>query len=138
MNEAVFISDLHLHPDDKNIQNRFNQFISWAQNKTKSIYILGDFVHVWPGDEALDFWANSIIKQLNSLADLGIKLYFMPGNRDFLMGSSFLNKAHMQYLPDPTPISIGETIVLLSHGDRYCTRDKSHQWLRRLTRNDIF
>lgn len=43
MNEAVFISDLHLHPAQPAIMEKFRQFVSWAANNTRSIYILGDF-----------------------------------------------------------------------------------------------
>lgn len=43
MIDVVFISDLHLHPEDRKIQERFNQFIEWAKVSVKNIYILGDF-----------------------------------------------------------------------------------------------
>ena len=54
MIEAVFISDLHLHPDDKEIVKRFEAFIVWAAEHVRTLYILGDFFHAWPGDDALD------------------------------------------------------------------------------------
>lgn len=41
--EAVFISDLHLHPEEPMIMARFNHFIDWAAINTQSVYILGDF-----------------------------------------------------------------------------------------------
>ena len=44
----------------------------------------------------------------------------------------------MKKLIEPTVITLGRERVLLVHGDRYCTRDKGHQWLRRLTQNRIF
>ena len=40
MIDVVFISDLHLHPDDKAIQARFNAFIEWAKTSVKtSLYL---------------------------------------------------------------------------------------------------
>lgn len=138
MIEAVFISDLHLHPDEDAVTKRFDQFIHWAIHHVKSVYILGDFFHVWPGDDAMDTWEVSIAKKLATLSDHGIKVYFMAGNRDFLLGDRFINLAKMKQLPDPTSIRLDGLEVLLSHGDRYCTKDKSHQWLRFATRNRLF
>ncbi len=138
MIDAVFISDLHLHPQEDAITERFYQFIKWAATNTKKVYILGDFFHVWPGDDALDAWSDSIAERLSWLASQGVTLYFMHGNRDFLLGPRFAKRACMALLKEPTVITLGETNVLLVHGDRYCTDDKGHQWLRRLTRNVIF
>ena len=138
MIEAVFISDLHLHPLDLDITERFNRFIQWAADNTQSVYILGDFFHVWSGDDSLDAWSESIAAQLSWLAAQGVKLYFMHGNRDFLLGDRFAALASMSLLSEPTVITLGGKRVLLVHGDRYCTKDKGHQWLRRITRNSIF
>lgn len=138
MIEAVFISDLHLHPNEPKIIECFLQFIRWAETNTQSVYILGDFFHVWPGDDALDEWSLSIAQQLSLLASKGIKIYFMPGNRDFLLGQTFARLASMTLLKEPAIITLGNLRVLLVHGDRYCTKDRGHQWLRRLTRNSIF
>jgi UDP-2,3-diacylglucosamine hydrolase len=138
MNEAVFISDLHLHPDQVDILDKFRKFVSWAAQNTRSLYILGDFLHVWPGDDALDAWTEEIVRLVAGLSEQGIPVFFMAGNRDFLIGSTFLHKAKMQRLADPSLIHLGAQPVLLSHGDAYCTQDTSHQWFRRLTRNAWF
>lgn len=138
MNQAVFISDLHLHPLEIVITERFNRFIQWAADNAKNVYILGDFFHVWPGDDALDAWSESITSQLSWLASQGVNLYFMPGNRDFLVGERFAQLASLTILKEPAVITLGTTNVMLVHGDRYCTQDKGHQRLRRLTRNALF
>lgn len=138
MIDAVFISDLHLNQQEGAITERFYHFIEWAAFNTKVVYILGDFFHVWPGDDALDDWSESIAKRLSWLASQGVKLFFMHGNRDFLLGERFAKLASITLLNEPTVIMLGDTSVLLAHGDRYCTEDKGHQWLRRLTRNAIF
>lgn len=138
MIEAVFISDLHLHPDEAFITERFNQFVQWAAINTRSVYILGDFFHVWPGDDALDSWSGLIADKLAWLAAQGVVLYFMPGNRDFLLGDCFAKRAGINQLNEPATITLGGERILLVHGDCYCTLDKGHQWLRRITRNRIF
>jgi UDP-2,3-diacylglucosamine hydrolase len=138
MIDVVFISDLHLHPEDKEILARFDDFISWAKISVKKIYILGDFFHAWAGDDSINEWSLGIAKQLRSLADLGISLFYMHGNRDFLLGPSFAAYSGWSILPEPTIISLGAEKILLVHGDLYCTKDKSHQRFRFLTRNKLF
>lgn len=136
--KAVFISDLHLSSNSPQIQQRFESLVNWACQNTKAVYILGDFFHVWAGDDLMNPWSHSIAKILARLADFKVKLYWMPGNRDFLVGKTFLNEAHANYLPDGTSISLDHHRILLTHGDQYCSNDKGHQWLRRFTRNKVF
>jgi len=138
MIEAVFISDLHLNPNDSSISSRFDNFISWAASNTKSLYILGDFFHVWPGDDFIDSWSSNIAMQLSTLASKGVKVYYMHGNRDFLLNGKFAKLAGFKILPDPSIINLDNKKILLVHGDRYCTNDKGHVLLRRITRNKIF
>lgn len=136
--DVMFIADLHLHPQQPKITEKFFRFCEFAKKNTKELYILGDFIHAWPGDDAIDEWSLSIIKSLAELVDSGVKVYFMEGNRDFLLGKKFLHQAQVKYLPDPSIINLGGKRVLLTHGDRYCTDDISHQRLRRFTRNKLF
>ncbi|HHF7375731.1 UDP-2,3-diacylglucosamine diphosphatase [Legionella bozemanae] len=138
MIEVVFISDLHLHPEDRDIQKRFNHFLEWARVSVKNIYILGDFFHAWAGDDAIDDWSREIAYQLSSLKKQGINLFYMHGNRDFLLGKTFAHLAGWTVLSEPTVIQLGQEKILLVHGDRYCTKDLAHQRFRLLTRNRIF
>ncbi|KTD35580.1 UDP-2,3-diacylglucosamine hydrolase [Legionella moravica] len=138
MLEAVFISDLHLHPQDVAIQERFNHFLDWARTSVKKIYILGDFFHAWAGDDSVNEWSKGIASQLFELTQRGISIDYMCGNRDFLLGKQFARLTGWTILHEPTVIELGGERILLSHGDRYCTNDVGHQRLRRLTRNRFF
>lgn len=139
MIEVVFISDLHLHPNEPMIHERFNQFLEWAQaSSVKNIYILGDFFHAWSGDDAINEWSRGIALQLFSLKKQGINLFYMHGNRDFLLGKTFAQLAGWTILSEPTVIQLGKEPILLMHGDGYCTKDVSHQRFRMLTRNKLF
>ncbi len=138
MIDVVFISDLHLHPNEPHIQARFNSFIEWAKVSVKKVYILGDFFHAWVGDDSIDEWSNKIANQINSLVKLGITVSYMHGNRDFLLGKRFASLSGWNVLSEPTLIQLGDEPVLLVHGDGYCTKDLSHQRFRRITRNNIF
>ena len=139
MIEAVFISDLHLHPEMYDIQTRFGAFINWAKKvSVKKIYILGDFFHAWAGDDSINDWSRAIAAQLYELSEQGIELFYMHGNRDFLLGPQFAQLAGWIILPEPTLIQLGKDLVLLVHGDRYCINDVAHQRFRKLTRNRLF
>ena len=58
----------------------------------------------------------------------------MRGNRDFLVGSAFLNKCHVLDLQDPTVLNFASQKWLLSHGDAGCLGDKDYQSFRQLVR----
>lgn len=139
MIEAVFISDLHLHPQEFKIQQYFNEFIQWAKsNAVEKVYILGDFFHAWAGDDSLDDWSRNIALQIAEMNKSNIKLFHMAGNRDFLLGDKFAQLANWTVIKEPAVIQLGTQNILLVHGDRYCTRDRSHQWFRWITRNKWF
>lgn len=138
MNDAVFISDLHLGPNTPEIEQKFIRFCDEIGQFAKALYILGDFVHAWPGDDYSPSWVKRLQRLLQNLHAKGVELYFMPGNRDFLMGKAFCDTVGMHYLPDPSIVDFNGSPVLLSHGDRYCTDDRSHQLFRRVTRNQFF
>lgn len=138
MLEAVFISDLHLHPKATAINDRFWDFLRWASKETHAVYILGDLFHACSGDEADDPWAMKQLQGLSWLASKNVAVYFMPGNRDFLLKRSLLERMNVTYLTDETPIVLDGHRVFLVHGDKYCTKDKQHQQLRWLTRNRFF
>ena len=138
MIDAVFISDLHLNQHEPQILERFKAFIQWAAVNTRAVYILGDFLHAWAGDDTLDDWALSIVEELAFLTSKGLSVYFMAGNRDFLVGQDFARRAQLHYLTEPSVIMLGNERIVLVHGDQYCTQDKAHQWFRCLTRNQIF
>jgi UDP-2,3-diacylglucosamine hydrolase len=138
MIDIVFISDLHLHPERADIQQRFDFFLNFVKNGVKKVYILGDFLHVWAGDDAMDAWSKSIAEKIAELVRSGIEVFYMHGNRDFLLGPLFAKQAQWHVLYDPTVLVLDGKNILLSHGDKYCLKDSAHQYFRRLTRNPLF
>jgi UDP-2,3-diacylglucosamine hydrolase len=68
------------------------------------------------------------------VADSGVKLSFMAGNRDFLVGTGFAQAAGLELLPDPYRCMIAGMPTLLSHGDALCTDDADYQRFRATVR----
>ena len=96
------------------------------------MFILGDLFDYWIGDDANTF--QEIKSSLNQLSKK-VKIYFIAGNRDFLIGDEFLSSCQVILLEDPTLISLGDTIALIMHGDTLCTDDIDYQKWRTQVRS---
>lgn len=128
---TLFISDLHLEEKTPSITARFFHFMESQAPKADAIYILGDFFEAWIGDDNQSVFNRQIIEALRTLTEKGPPIYFMRGNRDFLVGKKFAAAANTILLEDPTVISFYDKSVLLMHGDSLCTLDYKHQIYRR-------
>ena len=137
-NKTYFISDLHLDPSRPHLYKLFNEFIEKIRNEAEALYILGDLFEFWVGDDIIDLPIGKpyliIIEQLRSLSDAGTKVYFIQGNRDFLVGQKFMDRIGGELLPDETVIDLYGTPVLIMHGDTLCTDDKAYQRMRKIFR----
>lgn len=130
--EAVFIADLHLDITQPLLLQAFNVFLDSVQTaKPTKLYILGDWFNAWIGDDNDEIWLK---KLANRLADLPTPVLFCRGNRDFLLGKSFLKSFHARLLKDVSHIKIGQTTYRIEHGDLLCTDDKKYQRYRKLVR----
>ncbi|MAS00084.1 MAG: UDP-2,3-diacylglucosamine diphosphatase [Nitrosomonadales bacterium] len=128
---ALFVSDTHLSEDSPETINKFNDFLMNHANKHNFLFILGDLFEYWIGDDSNQF--NTVI---NTLKKLKTKIFFIPGNRDFLIGNDFLIKTNIEPLKDPTLIQLGNKKAIVLHGDTLCTDDKDYQSYRRKVRSN--
>lgn len=128
---TLFISDLHLTPERPRITELFVELLRGEARRAEALYILGDLFEYWIGDDAADTLGfRPVVEEIRSLADAGVPVYFMRGNRDFLAGERFARESGCRILADPTVIDLyGEPAVLM-HGDFLCTDDVDHQKFR--------
>ncbi len=139
MTTSLFISDLHLDPGRPEGIQLFDDFIRQKAVDADQLFILGDLFEYWLGDDACEHSGyQSIQESLASLAGKKTKVYFMHGNRDFLVGNDFASSIGGWLLPDPSVFKLGKMKVLLMHGDSLCTDDVAHQEFRAQTRNKIW
>ena len=134
------ISDLHLCAQRPAVTQAFLHWLNIEVTRAEALYILGDFFEAWVGDDILEDAQHSaeflpIVRALRQLSDQGVKLYFMHGNRDFLIGESFAQACGLQLLNDPILLEFAGKRVLLSHGDVLCTDDVAYQQFRTQVRN---
>lgn len=125
-----FISDLHLDDQRPGIQSILLKYLENEAREADALYLLGDIFEYWLGDDiSLDRY-EAVCTALSKLAKSGTRLFFMRGNRDFLVGDDFSEATGCTLLEDPTPLHIGDRAALLSHGDLLCTDDVEHQKFR--------
>lgn len=128
---TLFISDLHLSPNRPGIVESFFSLLQGEARRADALYILGDLFEYWIGDDAADQLGYSpVIREIRALADAGVPVYFMRGNRDFLAGDRFAAETGCEILADPTVIDLYGERALLMHGDFLCTDDTEHQKFR--------
>jgi UDP-2,3-diacylglucosamine hydrolase len=132
---TLFVSDLHLEGGRPDIGQQFLGFLETDARRADALYILGDLFESWIGDDDPDPHYATIKKALRVLADTGIPVRFMHGNRDFLIGEGFAADTGVELLEDPCRVDLYGQAVLLSHGDALCTDDVKYQEVRSITRN---
>lgn len=139
-----FISDLHLQSGARATAAAWRGWLDKRQRAgVDALFILGDLFEVWTGDDALDASeqvcpeAPFLRECADALAQLATRLpiYFMAGNRDFLLGRQAAQRCGMTLLPDPTVLHWREGAWLLSHGDALCLADAPYQQFRQEVRS---
>ena len=130
-----FISDLHLEQNKPHLTKAFKNFIDSKVNLHDELFILGDFFEQWIGDDNEDDFIKSVKNILKDKTAKGLTVYFMHGNRDFLIGDKFCKEVGAILLDDPYIINLEEKKIMLMHGDSLCTDDEDYQNFRNLVRS---
>jgi len=129
-----FISDLHLQAGEPATLQTWQRYM--ASTPADAVFILGDLFEVWVGDDAaavpgFEQDCGQVLAATARCRDV----FFMPGNRDFLLGKAFLETCRMQELQDPTVLAFAGQRWLLSHGDALCLDDTDYQQFRTQVRS---
>ena len=132
---TLFISDLHLDAERPDITSLFGRFIDEEARSADALYILGDLFEAWVGDDDPSQTGAFVAQRLRGLRDAGVPVYFMRGNRDFLLGDAYARRAGVTILPDPSVVMLHGRPTLLLHGDTLCSDDVDYQQFRAQTRD---
>ncbi|MEO5738795.1 MAG: UDP-2,3-diacylglucosamine diphosphatase [Variovorax sp.] len=121
------LSDLHLQAGEPATFEAWRGYMETTP--ADAIFILGDLFEVWIGDDAatLPGFEAQCAEVLRSTAQRR-PVFFMHGNRDFLLGPAFAADCGIALLADPTVLVLHGERWLLSHGDELCLDD--HEYLQ--------
>ena len=132
---SLFISDLHLAPERPGMIRLFEKFVDDLAVHADTLYILGDFLEYWIGDDDRAHGLEPVFAALERLHQAGTIIKLMHGNRDFLIGQKLARRYHFDIIDDPYGASFFNRPALLMHGDLLCTDDIAYQDYRRKARS---
>ena len=131
-----FISDIHLSENNPHLINTFKTFLNESKKTCTHLFILGDLFEIWIGDDNDNSFNQEIKKALFDFTSNGPEVFFMHGNRDFLLGEAFANDVGISLLSDPYTLDINGMKTILSHGDFLCTDDTDYIDFRNKVRSE--
>ena len=95
---------------------------------------MGDFFEVWVGDDYQTDLSKSVAARLSQVSESGTEVFFIHGNRDFIMREDYAKSASMTLLPEQVVIDLYGTPTVILHGDEMCTQDIEYQKFRKKSR----
>lgn len=129
MTTSLFISDLHLSEATPRIEQGLYRFLE-QKGGVDRLFLLGDIFEAWIGDDDDSPLAQRFTSAMKRMADRGTRIYFMRGNRDFLVGADYLDKFNAELLSDTAQIVVAGEPTLIMHGDLLCTDDTDYMAFR--------
>ncbi|MGJ7508949.1 UDP-2,3-diacylglucosamine diphosphatase [Variovorax sp. GT1P44] len=119
------ISDLHLQASEPATFGAWQGYLETTP--ADAIFILGDLFEVWIGDDAATLPGfEAQCAEILRIAAARRPIFFMHGNRDFLVGEAFAAQSGLTLLDDPTVLVLHDKRWLLSHGDALCLEDTEY------------
>lgn len=135
MKPTWFISDLHLSPDLPRVTKGFHALVRHLRGNIEALYVLGDLFEAWVGDDNDNDYNRAVIDAFASMSAHGAAVYFVHGNRDFLIGEEFVRSCRGFLLPERQVIDCYGLPLLIEHGDALCTRDEKFMAFRQQSRS---
>jgi UDP-2,3-diacylglucosamine hydrolase len=133
---ALFVSDVHLQHGMPGTAQAFLHFVEKHALQGRRVYVLGDLFEYWAGDDDLATPFNrQIAEALAGLRTHGVEVFWMGGNRDFLVGQEFADAARFTLLTDPYVTRLAGHRIVLTHGDAQCTDDQAYLAFRAMVRD---
>ena len=132
---AHFISDLHLLSADEPRTQILLRYLRTQAHQANALFVLGDLFEAYLGDDDDAPVLAAVADGLGRLAASGTAVFLMHGNRDFLIGAHFAQRAGARLLSDPSVVRLGGIDTLIAHGDAYCLDDLAYQAARKQLRD---
>lgn len=131
---TLFIADLHLSAGRPDITAAFMRFMQQEAVHADALYVLGDLFEFSIGDDEPSTLNDDVAAAFKLCVEQGTPVYFIHGNRDFMVGRRFAKQANVSLLPEHKVIDLYGEPTLIMHGDTLCIDDAGYQRYRRITR----
>jgi UDP-2,3-diacylglucosamine hydrolase len=139
---ACFASDFHLGaPDGIQSLEREKKIVRWLDA------ISVDCRHLFLVGDLFDFWFEyrhvvprgyvRFLGKLAELSDRGVSLYLFTGNHDMWMFGYLSEQLNARVFREPVEVIIGETRLLVGHGDGLGPGDYTYKMLKRVFENRL-
>ena len=120
-----FISDLHLQPQERATFEAWRRYMQ--ATPADAVFILGDLFEAWIGDDvALQPGFDAECAQVLREAAARRPVFFLHGNRDFLVGEGLARQCGLTLMADPCVLDFAGERWLLTHGDALCLDDTEY------------
>ncbi|WP_341205750.1 UDP-2,3-diacylglucosamine diphosphatase [uncultured Psychrosphaera sp.] len=133
MSSILVIADLHLSSERPDISQCFFDFLIAESNQHKALYILGDLFESWVGDDDINPFTQQVAQAIHDFS-AHTSVYFIHGNRDFLLGKKYAKRCGMTLLSESHGIVDFNKSILFMHGDQLCLDDVEYQKFRNKSR----
>ena len=131
------VGDVHLTPAQPDVQRAFLAFLERWNGAGGTLVLLGDIFDYWVSrSQQHDADVKPMLDALRAKARAGVRITFIPGNRDFLFTGA--DDLDVEVWPDLVRTSWGDRTVLLTHGDLLCTADHEYLSMRKKLRSRWF
>jgi UDP-2,3-diacylglucosamine hydrolase len=134
--EILFLSDLHLRPEEK---DKIEAFEALLQSRTSGskVFILGDLFDFWVGaaQGRAPGWRD-LLRILQKESQRGLEILILHGNRDFQLGLAFEKATGTKVWPGGIQLEKeGGQRLLCLHGDELCLADLRYQKAKKRLRS---
>ncbi|MHB8852076.1 MAG: UDP-2,3-diacylglucosamine diphosphatase [Ignavibacteriaceae bacterium] len=143
MNDSyLFISDIHLGLQSKDLENRKERllvkFLNFAQTNCLELFIVGDLFDYW--FEYKRVYQKGFFRTLTALQDLtdhGVKVHYLIGNHDFMHQNFFKDEIGALMYENPISITLNNKKFFIGHGDGMVKNDLGYKILKVILRNKL-
>ena len=143
MNDSyLFISDIHLGLQSKDLENRKERllvkFLNFAQTNCSELFIVGDLFDYW--FEYKRVYQKGFFRTLTALQDLtdhGVKVHYLIGNHDFMHQNFFKDEIGALMYENPISITLNNKKFFIGHGDGMVKNDLGYKILKVILRNKM-
>jgi len=133
MARTLFAGDIHLKP---RCPESWRPFLDFLGMECGALYLVGDTFDYWVSAGQVRSGEYGEAIQAIRRKARGAEVYFLRGNRDYLVDDKFARAAGVTLLEDRVRIELGGRKVLAAHGDFLYNKNPKYSAYRTMMRSE--